>query len=181
MADAIAEPVLAAFDSIKTWPNVPIGVKSEVITIDCEDLPKAAEARQLAEEVEREWEAPTDSWRAEVSRRWQEGQLGVQLPVEVQVLRIGEALIAGTPMETFTMQALDFAASFAGRPTFLNGYTNGWIGYLPGDEDLAQGGYEVRWAPVVYGWQSGWLTPLKPGAGKRLVEAATKVAQLFSS
>jgi hypothetical protein len=102
------------------------------------------------------------------------------LPVEVQVVQIGDGLIAGIPMETFTMQALDFTASFAGRPAFLNGYTNGWIGYVPGDDDLAQGGYEVRWAPVVYGWQSGWLTPLRPGAGKRLVEAATVMANLLS-
>jgi hypothetical protein len=181
MADAIAQPVLAGFDSIRTSLDVRIGVKSEVITIDCEDLPNAAEARQLAEEVEREWEAPTARWQAEVSRRWQEGRRGVQLPVEVQVVQIGDGLIAGIPMETFTTQALDFSASFASRPAFLNGYTNGWIGYVPGDDDLAQGGYEVRWAPVVYGWESGWLTPLKPGAAKRLVEAATAMANLLSS
>jgi hypothetical protein len=181
IADAIAQPVFAAFDSIRMSPDVRIGVKSQVVTIDCEDLPNAAEAHQLAEEVEREWEAPTDRWQAEVSRRWQEGQRGVQLPVEVQVVQIGDGLIAGIPMETFTKQALDFAASFAGRPAFLNGYTNGWIGYVPGDEDLAQGGYEVRWAPVVYGWQSGWLTPLRPGAGKRLVEAVIGMANLLSS
>ena len=98
-----------------------------------------------------------------------------ELPVEVQAVQIGDAYVVGVPMETFTIQALDFAALYPDRPEFLNGYTNGWIGYLPSDEDLLRGGYEVRWVPAIYGWESGWLTPVKPGAGTRMVETASRL------
>ena len=179
VAEAIAEPVLADFDSIRTSADARVAVEAETITLDCQDLPDPVAAQQLADEAEGEWEAPTGRWRAEVSRRWQAGQRAVQLPVEVQVVQIGDAYVAGVPMETFTVQALDFAARYPNHPAFLNGYTNGWIGYLPGDEDLESGGYEVRWAPVIYGWESGWLTPIKPGSGKRLVEAAAQQVSRF--
>ena len=177
VAQTIAKPVLAGFDSIMTSPDAGVDAGTETITLDCQDLPDPAAADRLAEEAEREWEASSDRWRAEVSKRWEAGQRAVQLPVEVQAVQIGDAYVAGVAMETFTVQALDFASLYPSRPAFLNGYTNGWIGYLPGDEDLEYGGYEVRWAPVVYGWESGWLTPIKPGAGKRVVEAAARLAR----
>lgn len=177
VAEAIAEPVPSVFQSIKTSADATgVAAASETMTRDCEDLPDPIAAARLAEEAGREWDAPAGRWRAEVSRRWDAGQRTVQLPLEVQAVRVGEAYIAGAPMETFTIQALDFASRFPGRPAFLNGYTNGWIGSLPGDEDLQQGGYEVRWAPVIYGWESGWLTPIKPGSGKRLVDMAARLA-----
>ena len=181
VAGAIAGPVLASFDSIRTSSIERVAALSETIKLDCQDLPNPLTADELAREAAREWEAPTDRWRAEVSRRWEAGEKTVQLPVEIQVARIADAYVAGVPMETFTVQALDFASRYSGRPAFLNGYTNGWIGYLPGDEDLKRGGYEVRWAPVIYGWESGWLTPIEAGAGSRVVETAARLASRLSS
>jgi hypothetical protein len=52
------------------------------------------------------------------------------LPVELQVAQIGGACGAGVPMETFTEQALDFAALNPDLPAFLSGYTDGWLGYF---------------------------------------------------
>ena len=179
VARAIAGPVLSGFDTIKMTGETRGAAKSEIISLSCEDLPDPAAAHELAQEAEREWQAPTDQWRAEVSRRWKAGERTIQLPVEVQAVQIGDAHVVGVPMETFTIQALDFASRFPNRAAFLNGYTNGWIGYLPGDEDLKLGGYEVRWAPVIYGWESGWLTPIKAGAGSRVVEAACRLVSQF--
>lgn len=176
VAEAVSRPVLAGFNSIRTSADEIVAARSQTIKLDCEDIPDPVAADALAREPAREWEAPTEHWRAEVSRRWQAGERSVHLPIEVQVAQIGDAYVAGVPMETFTVQALDFASRYPTRPAFLNGYTNGWIGYLPGNEDLMLGGYEVRWAPVIYGWESGWLTPIKPGAGKRLLDAATRLA-----
>lgn len=177
VAETIATPVLKSFDSVRTSPNARVGAVSETIILECEDLPDPAAADELAAEAEREWEAPTDRWRAEVSRRWKAGERTVHLPVEVQAIQIGDAYVVGVPMETFTIQALDFASRYPERPAFLNGYTNGWIGYLPGDTDLRLRGYEVRWAPVIYGWESGWLMPIKPGAGSHIVETASRLVR----
>jgi hypothetical protein len=181
VADEIARPVIREFDSIRTSSNAKIAVATETTMLDCEDLPDPHAADALAGEAAKEWEAPTGKWRGEVSRRWKAGARAVQLPIEVQVAKIAGAYAAGVPMETFTVQALDFASRVPDCPAFPNGYTNGWIGYLPGDGDLALGGYEMQWAPVIYGWESGWLTPIKPGSGNRLVEAATRLAARLNS
>jgi hypothetical protein len=172
--------VLASFDSIRTSSIERVAALSETIKLDCQDLPNPLTADEPAREAAREWEAPTDRWRAEVSMRSEAGEKTVQLPVEIQVARIADAYVAGVPMETFTIHALDFASRYSGRPAFLNGYTNGWIGYLPGDEDLKRGGYGVRWAPVIYGSESGWLTPIEAGAGSRVVETAARLASRLS-
>jgi len=176
IADAVASPVLASVESIKTSAGARIAAMSETIALEFQNLPDPVSADQLATEAESQWGASAGRWRAEVATRWSAGQRTVQLPVEVQVAQIGEVCVAGVPMETFTIQALEFASQSPVCTAFLNGYTNGWIGYLPGDEDLLYGGYEVLWAPVIYGVDSGWLTPAKPGMGRRVVETAARLA-----
>lgn len=87
------------------------------------------------------------------------------------MVEVADGVLAGVPLERFAAIALEAAARAGSERFFLDGYVNGLIGYLPGEEDLASGGYEVEWAPVAHGAATGWLTPFERGAGERLVAA----------
>lgn len=87
---------------------------------------------------------------------------------EVQVVRLGEALIAAVPGELFCRFGLALKHASPARVTLVVGYANGYVGYLAGKEDYELGGYETSLGP--------W-TRLAPGGTERLVEATTSLMQ----
>jgi hypothetical protein len=56
---------------------------------------------------------------------------------EIQALRLGEALIVAVPGELFCQFGLDLKAASPAPITFIAGYANGYVGYLPGRVDHA--------------------------------------------
>ncbi len=64
------------------------------------------------------------------------------LPIELQGLRIGEAIFVAVPAEVFVEIGLKLKRE-APAKTFIVGIANGYIGYLPNREAYAIGGYEV--------------------------------------
>lgn len=82
------------------------------------------------------------------------------LPVEVQVLRIGDAFLACLPGECFVEYALELKRRVPG--TFVISLANGELqGYIPTPDAT---GYEAR------------LSFFEPEAGQRLIEAAAQLA-----
>jgi hypothetical protein len=67
--------------------------------------------------------------------------------IPVRFLRIGDALLWGSPVELFCEIAIRIRNESPFRHTFFLGYTNGWLGYLPTAEAFRQGGYEPRTSP----------------------------------
>lgn len=65
-----------------------------------------------------------------------------QLPVELQGVRIGDAVFIAVPAEVFVEIGLKLKSQAPTR-TFVIGIANGYIGYLPNREAYAVGGYEV--------------------------------------
>jgi hypothetical protein len=68
-------------------------------------------------------------------------------PAELQVLRLGNAVLAGIPGEPFCRMGKairDLAAPLTGIPV---GYANGYVGYIVPPESWARGGYEVDPGP----------------------------------
>jgi len=82
---------------------------------------------------------------------------------EIQVLRLGDALVVGVPGELFCQFGLDLKAASPAPITVIAAYANGYVGYLAGREDYDLGGYETSLGP--------W-TRLGPGATERLVDEA---------
>lgn len=66
-----------------------------------------------------------------------------RLTLPVQVLRLGELTIAGSPCETFAETGLAIKAARSAAPTFTIELANGYGGYLPTAEQHRLGGYET--------------------------------------
>ena len=89
---------------------------------------------------EREWLL----WVSEEPERL----LAEDVPAEVMLLGLGDALLVGQPGEVFSETAVALRSRLRrlGVPTpLLVSYANGWLAYLPEAADYAEGGYEVSW------------------------------------
>lgn len=81
-----------------------------------------------------------------------------EFPVELHVLRIGPAVLAGIPAEPFAEIGLAIKARSPCPHTWFGGYVGGWSGYIPTPEEYPRGGYEVD------------TTPFLPEAAGRVIE-----------
>lgn len=66
-----------------------------------------------------------------------------EVPVTVQVLRLGDIAIASMPCEIFTEIGLEIKKTSPFKNTFTVCLANGYNGYLPTPEQHALGGYET--------------------------------------
>ena len=90
------------------------------------------------------------------------------MPAEVQVMRIGDVALVALPGEPFVELGLEIKRRSPAPHTFVVGYANDWVGYLPTQVAWEQGGYEVSPGP--------W-TPLGPDAAPKVVEGAITMLQ----
>jgi len=77
--------------------------------------------------------------------RWFAGKS--DLPVELHLLQIGPAVLAGIPAEPFAEIGLAIKARSPFPHTWFGGYVGGWSGYIPTPEEYPRGGYEVDTSP----------------------------------
>jgi len=181
MRSAVGGEALKVLEHIETRSLTSLELCSETIPLRLQPIPEEAEAQRLAAEAAEAWGVSTDTWLAEVRRCRERGEINRTLPVELHIARINEGIIGGIPMEAFTEIAIAVAGHFPGHPVFFGGYTNGWIGYLPTAEEYPSGGYEVEWMSVVYGPESGLLTPAVPDAASQVVSTAIRmISQVMS-
>ena len=66
------------------------------------------------------------------------------IPATIQSLVIGPIGVLTMPGEVFVRHGLDFKAAAAAETLVPVGYANGYLGYIPTLDDLANGGYEVN-------------------------------------
>lgn len=67
-----------------------------------------------------------------------------ELPVEVQFVIAGDIALVSAPIEPFSRTGKAVREQSPFPFTYLSGYSNGWVGYLPTREEYAIGGYEVE-------------------------------------
>jgi hypothetical protein len=89
-------------------------------------------------------------------------------PVELQVLRMGEAAIASIAAEPFVEVGLAVKARSPLPYTMFAGYSNGSVGYLPTAAAYEIGGYEVTHSYVWYHLPA----PLAPTCAKQVEDTA---------
>ena len=68
------------------------------------------------------------------------------LPCEIQAICLGETALLGWPGEVFSSLGMAAKRGSPFAQTYVVGYANGSIGYVPTPEAFAEGGYEARCA-----------------------------------
>jgi len=112
---------------------------AETLELPSRPMPTAEGAEELAAGDNRMWLGDELAERLLDSRK--------SYPAELQVLRLGNAVLAGIPGEPFCRMGKairDLAAPLTGIPV---GYANGYVGYIVPPESWARGGYEVDPGP----------------------------------
>ena len=94
-----------------------------------------------------------------------------RVPVEVQVMRIGDAIFLGLPVEPTTNVGLDWKRRMRGRfrHAGLVGIANGWLRYLPHADDLAHPQAHLHYEVLE--------SILAPGACERLLDEAERLTE----
>jgi hypothetical protein len=100
-------------------------------------------AVQLLTELEQQDEAMRRNRRINLNRH--------ELSTRLTFITIGDLALIGIPGEAFVEFGLALKTNSGFRHTFVVGYCNDLIGYLPTREAYAAGGYEVRTASVAEG------------------------------
>lgn len=92
------------------------------------------------------WYDPPDpeGLRKHIAELREQGEAPVS--AEVQALGLGPAALVGWPGEVFSELGMMVKRRSLFRPTYVAGYANGSIGYVPTPEAFALGGYEVACA-----------------------------------
>jgi len=158
-------------------PNYPLNgeqlaVLSTTYTLAVRDLPDPAPFQAAFDEAAAEAAAAkSDAERAGALRKQRMAEETLVLiargtksmPAEVQVMRIGDVALVALPGEPFVELGLEIKRRSPAAHTFVVGYANDWIGYLPTQVAWEQGGYEVSAGP--------W-TPVGPAGAPQLVEGA---------
>jgi hypothetical protein len=92
------------------------------------------------------------------------------IEIEVQAIRLGQAVLVGAPMEVFGELGAQVIEESPFAWTAVSGYSNGSAGYLPTADAFDEGGYEVEMA-----------SPFAREAGARFVEAANALLRQLAS
>jgi neutral ceramidase len=165
----------------------PLAVRSADLTLPLRELPPTGDALALLR-AEREHSARVSDGSlperliARRRVRWAEVQAQAaerggpcEVGVELQVLRIGDAVLVGIPGEPFVEIGLAIKAASPALLTLVCGYTNGNRFYIPTAAAFEQGGYEVE-------SHRNFLQPAGPTRewGERLVAAAGELIEAVS-
>jgi len=145
-------------DTIETKSDIRLAASQTTVDAPLAELPMADDARRLIEKrqaeldqalaqgkvsrvlYEHDWEL---GWARDVLAEHAKPERRKTTPLELQALRLGDALLVGTPGETFVEIGLAIKAASPMPKTFVLGYTNGVFGYIPTAKAFEEGGYEV--------------------------------------
>ena len=158
------------------------------LSLPLQPLPSLPHAEQVYQEsrkhLERLIEAGAALWErnlAKIDYGWSEtlvesvriGSRESKVFTEVQVIGINDSVLVAIPAEPFVEIGLAIKQKSAARYSFIAGYSNGCIGYLPTEEATREQGYEVNVAHKIYGYPM----PLSPTCGRQVVEAALELIE----
>src|SRR5256886_10904218 len=125
----------------------------EMLTLNLGDAPTEAELEKLATDKN----ATTRRWAARLLKQLKSGKPFIRsYPYPVQAWRLGGTqLLITLGGETVVDYALKLKAQF-GAQTWVAGYCNDVMSYIPSLRVLKEGGYEGGGAMIVYGLPAVW-------------------------
>lgn len=152
----LADAVWAALAGIETSDEAALGARSLTVGLPRKPYPAPEQTARALREAERrvaelaaggEGSAEYRQAKSELLYRAIEDYYARQgadaiLPIEVQGVRVRDAVFAAVPGEVFAEIGLRVKQA-AAHPVFVTGLANGYIGYLPSRRAYERGGYEV--------------------------------------
>jgi len=135
------------------------------------DPPPSQEAlRRLARDAEEDWQK---GWAERMLRRYERGESFPRTyPYPVQVWRLGDQLLVALGGEPVIDYALELKW-ILGQRTFVFGYSNDVMAYIPSARVLREGGYEGATSQMVYDLPSTWRADLQV----RIIDAVLNLAR----
>lgn len=91
--------------------------------------------------------------------------------IEIQAMRLGRGSLLALPVELFVEYQLQYKRRSPLPYSYLVGYANGYVGYVPTPEALQQGGYEAQ--PM------SW-SKLGPEAGQTMIDTGLELLDELS-
>ena len=95
--------------------------------------------------------------------------------LSAKVWRLGPLVFCFVAAELFAETAIELQNSFPDRCVTTTGYCSPLVGYLPTDEALGEGGYEVEYAYRFYGHPGPFAAGSEPALVKTLSDAIRSV------
>jgi len=156
----LGKEVLRVVKEIETHSPVNLSVMTERVHLPLRELPKPLEAEEKVKEKEelvrrlkRQGASDKEITSAKIAAVYAKIELGHakkaallpkgEIEAELQAIALDDTLLMSLPGEIFVQIGLDIKRGSRFNHTFVIGYANGSIGYVPTEEALREGGYEV--------------------------------------
>jgi len=172
--------VLKVWEGIDTLSEVELGMAKEKVPLRSGEIPSENELERIIANRKKELDPRnreydmdreiTLSWAIDALNMVRLGKKSVLVPVEVQIVRVGDIIMVGIPGEVFVDIGLGIKSRSPFKNTFVAGYTNGDIGYMPTKKAFQEGGYETHHAYQLYG-----IYPVDQDVAEKMVSSALKL------
>ena len=170
--------VLKVCENISLSHDAELKAAKEIVNLQSGQIPSEAEIEQIIADrkkalADKEFDIDREitlSWALDALSMAKKGKKSAIVPVEVQVLSMGDIMLAGIPGEVFVDVGLGIKKGSSYKNTFVAGYTNGDIGYMPTKKAFQEGGYETHYAYMLYG-----IYPVDQDVAEKMINSALKL------
>ena len=158
----------------------PIRTKLKMIDLPLEKLPGYDLLRQLEGDVEKNKNVFRQRHTKVLFRQYRSDTMPGQVPFPIQAWHFGDQVLVALGGETCVEYALRLKKEIGpvGK-TWVVGYANGVMCYIPSEKVLTESGYEAGWDPAtgktIAGGSMmyyGWAVPFASGIENRIIAAA---------
>jgi hypothetical protein len=171
----------AARVAIPTWAPDPEGRRAALLALDLDPAGDYGTGELFAMERERTAGYAPEERRERLARvrRYLRDRTAARFAfserpeVLVQVLRAGDALLLGLPLEPTVDVGLDWKRRAPARHAAVVGIANGWMRYLPHPRNFAEPGAHLHYEIL--------QSTLVPDAAERLLERAEALARALAA
>lgn len=194
VGNAVVDAALAALPQLATNELERLNVRGELLDLPLLSIPNreqwvtmrveyqaaalAAEHNNDPANAKIQWAMV--HWVERMFEAMQDHELRPTVNVEIQVIRIGDLVIAGVPGEYFVELGLQIKQGIqkhdaAGKASqvMIAGFANGNVGYIPARRAYPKGGYEVTDAYRYYGYPAA----IAPEGGEMIVASAVAMGR----
>jgi len=168
----LAAEALRVEEWIQTTKEAAVSSKVKNVRLPLK-IPTAEEVKEMLDKVkqrfDKRWVKAYSEWADHVLSKIND-EPEPWLETEIQVIRVGDIVLVAEPSEMFVKFCLEVKKRSPYKNTFVIGYANDYVGYIPDEEDYKRsegfGGYAATMVPVLTN-----NFPFSPNVGRIITEA----------